>query len=97
MTEKIPIAQLSEKFRGPIFQPGDDGYHEARMIYNAMIDKDPRIITHCTEEGRDRIRATCVENYTRLKKSSTPMTRVIFFISMRTLNRNRVDGYPDRN
>jgi hypothetical protein len=27
-----------ENFRGPIFQPGDDGYDEARMIYNAIND-----------------------------------------------------------
>jgi len=48
MTEKITIEQLGENFRGPIFQPGDDGYDEARMIYNAMIDKRPRIIARCT-------------------------------------------------
>jgi FAD/FMN-containing dehydrogenase len=48
MTEKITIEQLDENFRGPIFQPGDDGYDEARVIYNAMIDKRPRIIARCT-------------------------------------------------
>lgn len=48
MTDKITVEELSENFRGPIFQPGDDGYDEARMIYNAMIDKRPRIIARCT-------------------------------------------------
>jgi FAD/FMN-containing dehydrogenase len=48
MTEKITIEQLGENFRGPIFQPGDDGYDEARLIYNAMMDKHPRIIARCT-------------------------------------------------
>ena len=48
MTEKTSIAELGENFRGPIFQPGDDGYDEARVIYNAMIDKRPRIIARCT-------------------------------------------------
>jgi FAD/FMN-containing dehydrogenase len=48
MADKIIVKELSEIFRGPIFQPGDDGYDKARMIYNAMIDKRPRIIARCT-------------------------------------------------
>ena len=48
MADKITVEQLVENFRGPIFQPGDDGYDEARMIYNAMIDKRPRVIARCT-------------------------------------------------
>lgn len=48
MTDKVSFKQLSENFRGPIIQPGDDGYDEARMIYNAMIDKRPRVIARCS-------------------------------------------------
>ena len=48
MTGKISIQKLCENFRGPILQPGDEGYDEARTIYNAMIDKRPRIIARCT-------------------------------------------------
>jgi len=48
MSGKITINQFSERFRGVIFQRGDEGYDRARTIYNAMIDKHPRIIARCS-------------------------------------------------
>jgi len=48
MTGKFTIEELHQNFRGPVFQPGDSGYDEARSVYNAMIDKRPRIIARCT-------------------------------------------------
>jgi hypothetical protein len=29
--------------------PGDDGYDEARKLYNGMIDKRPRLIARCAD------------------------------------------------
>jgi FAD/FMN-containing dehydrogenase len=36
-------------FKGPIFRPDDDGYDEARSIFNAMIDRRPAVIARCTD------------------------------------------------
>ena len=30
---------LTTAMRGPVIQPGDDGYDVARAVYNAMIDR----------------------------------------------------------
>ena len=36
-------------FRGQLLGPSDDGYEEARKVYNGMIDKRPRLIAKCTD------------------------------------------------
>ncbi|MCZ6722266.1 MAG: FAD-binding oxidoreductase [Proteobacteria bacterium] len=42
--------------RGALLLPGDDGYDEARRIYNAMIDKRPALIARCAG-AEDVVRA----------------------------------------
>ena len=38
-------------FTGPLLQPGDDGYDEAREVYNAMFDRRPALIAQCRNTG----------------------------------------------
>ncbi len=35
-------------FRGELLEPGNDGYDEARGLWNAMIDERPALIARCT-------------------------------------------------
>lgn len=43
------IKQLKGHFRGDVLEPGDADYDEVRALYNAMIDKRPRLIARCCD------------------------------------------------
>jgi hypothetical protein len=43
------IDQLKGAFRGELIQPADAPYESARKVYNAMIDKRPRLIAKCVD------------------------------------------------
>jgi FAD/FMN-containing dehydrogenase len=35
--------------RGKLLRPSDDGYDDARKVWNGMIDRRPALIARCTE------------------------------------------------
>src|SRR5918912_559997 len=43
------IQALAATVRGPVVQPDDPAYDEARALYNGMIDKRPRVIARCVD------------------------------------------------
>src|SRR5256714_3485450 len=43
------INKLKASLRGLVIQSGDPDYDEARKVYNAMIDKKPRLIAQCAD------------------------------------------------
>src|SRR5215470_1684869 len=47
--EEKSIAELKTNLRGPVIEPQDAGYDDARKVYNAMIDKKPRLIARCAD------------------------------------------------
>ncbi len=46
--EQEAVDQLAEDFGGGLLLPQDEGYHDARSIYNAMIDRRPALIARPT-------------------------------------------------
>ena len=42
------IERFRSRFKGAVLRPADEGYDEARRIWNGAIDKRPAIIARCT-------------------------------------------------
>ncbi len=49
MPNETAISALRASLRGELFEPGDPGYDAARKVYNAMIDRRPRLIVRCAD------------------------------------------------
>jgi FAD/FMN-containing dehydrogenase len=45
------IEELREKVRGSVTRASDEGYDEARAVYNAMIDRRPLAVIRCQDAG----------------------------------------------
>lgn len=44
----MTIAEFSAQFAGTVFVGGDDGYDEARSLWNGEHDRHPAVIARCT-------------------------------------------------
>jgi len=47
MLSETAIQEFKTKLRGKLIEPNDPEYNDARKLYNAMIDKKPRLIAQC--------------------------------------------------
>ncbi|MCU0256863.1 MAG: FAD-dependent oxidoreductase, partial [Vicinamibacterales bacterium] len=43
------VGHLKSALRGAIVEPADASYDTVRKVYNAMIDKRPRLIARCAD------------------------------------------------
>jgi FAD/FMN-containing dehydrogenase len=44
------LDQLREQVRGPVVTEQDEGYEQARRVYNAMIDRRPAVVVRCADD-----------------------------------------------
>jgi FAD/FMN-containing dehydrogenase len=49
MMNDAAIAAFRASLRGELIEPGDAGYDLARTVYNAMIERRPRLIARCAD------------------------------------------------
>ena len=63
-THDAPVSSVSgpalrafgERFRGRLLGPEDDGYDEARSIWNGAIDRRPGLVARCSDAADVRLR-----------------------------------------
>ena len=41
------VDELARTFGGSLLQPGDDGYDEARLVWNGLHDRHPALVARC--------------------------------------------------
>src|SRR6516165_4732370 len=49
MLKENTVAEFKSKLRGQLIEPGHAEYEQARHVYNAMIDRWPRLIVRCAD------------------------------------------------
>jgi len=49
MLNEAAIAAFRSGLRGELIEPGDSSYEAARKVYNAMIERRPRLIARCAD------------------------------------------------
>jgi FAD/FMN-containing dehydrogenase len=49
------ISALRDRFRGALLRPGEEGYDEARRVWNGAVDRRPALIARCA--GADDVQA----------------------------------------
>src|SRR5712692_1069504 len=62
------ISEFRGQFRGQVIEPEDARYADARKVYNAMIDRKPRLIAQCADVA-DVMTAVRFARATKLKVS----------------------------
>jgi FAD/FMN-containing dehydrogenase len=45
--DAMELENLKAGLRGALLMPGDDGYDQARTVWNAMIDRHPALVVRC--------------------------------------------------
>jgi hypothetical protein len=49
MLDQTALAEFKTSLAGELIEPGENGYDEARQVYNGMIDRRPRLIARCAD------------------------------------------------
>jgi FAD/FMN-containing dehydrogenase len=47
--DEAALQSFAAQLRGPLIQPGDASYDEARKVFNGMIDRYPQLIVRCVD------------------------------------------------
>jgi FAD/FMN-containing dehydrogenase len=45
--EEGAVYEFADSLRGPLLRPGENGYDQARRLWNGMIDRHPALIARC--------------------------------------------------
>jgi FAD/FMN-containing dehydrogenase len=65
LLDSAALADIRTRFEGDVLEAGDPGYDEARKLFNAMIDRKPRLILRCAGPA-DVVAGVMLARHTRL-------------------------------
>ena len=43
------VEKLRPRFRGALLRPGQEGYDQARRVWNGAIDRRPALVARCAD------------------------------------------------
>ena len=49
MLSESAVTAFKAELRGEVIEPDDPRYEATRKVYNAMIDRNPRLIARCSD------------------------------------------------
>ena len=55
MLQEAAVEEFRNSLRGRVLLSDDEGYDEARTVWNGMIDRRPGLITRCAGVSEDEI------------------------------------------
>ncbi|WP_367849357.1 FAD-binding oxidoreductase [Rhodoferax sp. WC2427] len=47
VVDHVALEQLKSALRGDLLLPGDEGFEDARTVWNAMVDRQPALVVRC--------------------------------------------------
>src|ERR1700750_2162865 len=50
-TAETPVVRLRSSLRGEVVSATDEGYDEARRVWNAAVDRRPLAVARCADEA----------------------------------------------
>ena len=50
--DETSVEEFKTGLRGNLLRPDDEGYDQARIVWNGMIDKRPALIVQCAGVGQ---------------------------------------------
>src|SRR5579863_2969183 len=62
-------ASLRRQFKGDLLRPGESGYEDARLVWNGMVARFPRLIARCAD-------LTDVQNAVRVASNAGILTAI---------------------
>ena len=70
------VERLQEELRGNVLEPGEEGYDEARQVWNAMVDHRPDVVELSVKGGGHHVSGAAVPEHRRRRADARRRRRL---------------------